>query len=564
LINKKKSLNILFLVIIYVFLSLIMFFTIRRNFVWGGDDVYYHLQRIQGLAYSFKHGDFMPGISTNYFGQIGYGINIFYPWITLVPFSLITMMVKNPINAYYIAIGAAFFVSFLISHYSMKEFSGSTKAAVAFSVIYNFSLYRLIDLMTRSAVAEYIATIFLPLCFLGFYEVFFGDERKWKSLAIGMSMIIMSHVLSTFICVVVLVITLLALIYKVSNYKKRIIAISKAVITTILATFIFTLPFISEELFQAFKQPSPGKLIGTSAANLIISSVNNSSARMYGGNTYNIGLLLIVFLFAGAFFYRRFTTKYRVSYILSVATFLMATSVFPWHLLQNTTFDVIQFPYRILMLTTFFVSVVAAEVINISLVNSSQKNVIGVISALSLIAYCSWYFSIQNVDQAESALTSKQFIVSRKMVDDHALPDTYLDQYSPKNSQQYLENIVKHESLINGKTKVVIPKLSGVGNSFTFSNIKKGTVIDLPVISYRYSNVILNGKKIVSHPSKRGTMYVTVPKNYQKLELKTTYGSKKISIIAQIVTYATWILIFADWIYKRVRRMQVLKELKKI
>jgi hypothetical protein len=95
----------------------------------------------------------------------------------MMPFGIVYLLTNNWISAYYLGLLFFIFVSFGIGHYSMKRFTDSTKSALIFSVIYSFSIYRLIDISTRGAVAEYIATIFLPLCFLGFYELFFGKKQ---------------------------------------------------------------------------------------------------------------------------------------------------------------------------------------------------------------------------------------------------------------------------------------------------------------------------------------------------------------------------------------------------
>lgn len=216
---SKKYIQLILFLMLYMILSAFMYSVLKRDFVWNGDDIYYHFQRIIGLSNNFTDGLLTSNISTNNFDKIGYGVNIFYPWLILIPFQIIFRLTGDRIGAYYLGLLFYFFISFLISHYSMKQFSKGNKLAVLFAIIYNFSTYRLIEVFSRSAVAEYIATIFLPLCFLGLYQIFFGDDKHWKPLAIGLSLIIFSHVLSVFMCLIMFVIILLLFVAKIQWSK---------------------------------------------------------------------------------------------------------------------------------------------------------------------------------------------------------------------------------------------------------------------------------------------------------------------------------------------------------
>lgn len=248
-ITRSRGTSIVLLGLLYLGLTLFMLLTIKRSFVWNGDDIYYQFQRMQNIIYSIRDVHTIPTISINNFGLIGYGINIFYPWVTLLPFAMFSFLITDPITIYYAGLAFFFFISFLISHYSMKSFSHSTRQAIIFAVVYNFSTYRLIEMIARSSIAEYIATIFLPLCVLGLYEVVFRDYKKWKTLVIGISLVIFSHVLTTFMLVILFVLLIIFNFRHIDQIRQRSLALVKAVITTVLATSIFTVPFIIEETF---------------------------------------------------------------------------------------------------------------------------------------------------------------------------------------------------------------------------------------------------------------------------------------------------------------------------
>lgn len=544
--NYRRLLIVLF----YLVISIIMYEFYKRDFIWNGDDIYYHFQRILGLSDNFTNGLLASNMSVSNFGVIGNGVNIFYPWLTLIPFRIFFQFTRNWINAYYLGILFYFFISFLISHYSMKKFSGSTKNAIMFSIIYNFSIYRLIDIFTRGAVAEYIATIFLPLCFLGFYEVFFGDEKQWKTLAFGMIMIIYSHVLTTFMCVVFLALLLILFIPKLKLNKSRVINCGKAVITTIGSTLIFTVPFITEELFQKYGVPDKQKLAGLDFKQLIYASVINDSRRSVEGNVYNIGLTIILALIIGIIIFRKFDFLYKSLYCIFAASFLFTTNLFPWQLFQNTPIEVIQFPYRFLMFTTLFGSIILAQSIGMIFKNQLNTRFPIILSILVIFNGAMWGSSIINGAKGV-LLASPKLYITQKMINEGRVPSTNLPQYIPDAMLPNLESILAHQVLINDKMSVQVPTVKDHSNDFYVDNVKKGDKIDLPFVKYKYTKAKFNGQKVPITMSKRGFVEVTVPKTTKSATINLSYGNRTLFMWAEVLSILTWIYLFGSKYFVR-------------
>lgn len=534
--------NTILIGLLYVALTIFMFLTIKRSFIWNGDDIYYQFQRMQNIIYSIRDAHTIPTISVNNFGLIGYGINIFYPWITLIPFALISFFITNPITIYYVGIAAFFFASFCISHYAMKSFSGSTKQAVIFAIVYNFSTYRLIELIARSSIAEYLATIFLPLCLLGFYEVIFRDSSKWKILAVGISFVIFSHVLTTFMLVVLFILLIICNFKRIDKIRQRVIDLVKAVITTVFATSIFTVPFIIEETFQKFDVPSPVILKGTSLIGLITDSFKNTSNRAIEGNIYNIGTVLLITLVIGILFYKQFDKKYRIIYWISIVSFFITSSIFPWGWLQHTPIHVIQFPFRILMFTTLFTSMIAAKVIEL-LGQNYNKRIWYAVAGMFIVINCSlWSISFhKSIDQ--TLLSRNDLIITNKMIDSGTVPDSYLEQYIPKSAQASFGEIVQHSLMINNKKLYVQPQITPQGNGYQLSNIKRGMVVDFPVAYYSGTSARIDGRKIATSRSKRGSLKWTADHNYKNVTVITNYENKPLYLSITIITILTWIFL---------------------
>ncbi|CAJ1193003.1 hypothetical protein CPR19088_GLDEOEPO_00432 [Companilactobacillus paralimentarius] len=526
-----------------------MYFLIRKNFIWNGDDIYYQVQRITGIDHFIHVGTF-PTISTINFGEIGYGVNLFYPWITLVPFGLINLFSNNIITTYYLTIGFFFFLSFLISHYSMYKFSHSNLQAVAFSLIYNFCNYRLIELIPRSSLAEYIATIFLPLCFLGLYEVLFKNYRNWFILTIGMTFIVMTHILTTFMTVVLFFIILLCSWFKLNHKIKRVISLIYAAVSTFLLSAVFLIPFLLEEKFQKYAQPDPQRLIGTDFWQSIIMGLNNSSSRMVEGNYYNLGVVLIVVMVMGLVAFKKMDWTNKFVYLLGVGIFLFSTNLFPWQILQNTFLNVIQFPFRLLMFASLFLSVTGSYLFKTYLINQNSNKQIFSIIALLVILFGFWSSSFKVSTTNKTLIADSHAVINNKMIRENRIPDTYLDQYVPAKSKKFMVGVTQHQVLINNQPTVAHPLEKSGCESINLSNLRKNDNVDMPFIKYKYSNVLVNGRPVNNYSSQRGTIEFHNSNRIKHAHITVDYGSHKLFATIIVCELLGLISIIAGIIFK--------------
>lgn len=537
----RKKLQRHLILLFYLVLSVIMYISLKRNVVLNGDDIYFQFQRIMGLSDNFIK-DLAPNISISNFGKIGYGVHVFYPWITLIPFRIIYLLTNNWISSYYLGLLFFIFISFGISHYSMKRFTNSTKSALIFSVIYNFSIYRLIDISTRGAVAEYIATIFLPLCFLGFYEVFFGKNNSWKVLAIGMSTIILTHVLTTFMCVIIFALLLIAFSFKLKVTRRKMINLGKAIIATLGATLVYIVPFIMEELFQKYGTPDPQPLKGLDLTKLVYASLINNSQRTATGNVYNVGLTIIIAIVLGVLFFKKFDFRYKAIFISLVGTFLLTTSLVPWHIFQNTPISVIQFPFRFLMFTTLFGSIILTQILEVVFDTSKKANFIVILVVLTLSTGGLWINSI-HYSLKDPGLVSPNNVITQKMVRDRTIPDSYLDQYVPVSGHKKLNSVIRHELFVNNEKNIQIPQIKGKNNIFIIKNVEKGDRIDIPFIRYKYTQTRFNNQLIQTSLSRRDSIRFVAPKSAQKVIIELSYGNKGLFIFSLLISIVTWIYL---------------------
>ncbi|MGI3100500.1 hypothetical protein ACROUK_08050 [Companilactobacillus alimentarius] len=355
-----------------------------------------------------------------------------------------------------------------------------------------------------------------------------------------MSLIIFSHILTTFMCLLIFVLILIIFSPKVKLSKNRLLDFGKAVGTTILATLIFTVPFIIEEFSQDYGIPGQQALKGKSLLSLITSSFLNTSGRSFEGHIYNIGLILILALLLGIIIFKKFDFTTKAIFTLAILTFIMSSSFFPWKFLQNTPIGVIQFPFRNLIFATLFSSIIAAKSLSILIKNNHFSITIAVIS-VTLISGSLWYSSF-NKSLVNSFISQDNLVITEKMVNRHNIPENYLDQYIPKKVQKYLPEIKQHLGYINGKKFLQIPGIRNSTNYFELANIKKGDVVDLPYVRYRFTKIRLNGSVEDLLPSKRGTVRFVAPTDFNKLKIQINYDVPAFQLIF-VISLLAWLFL---------------------
>lgn len=537
------------LVIIFILLALVFIYPFAKtNTIFFSDDMYYHLQRINELVSDYQEKNFFVGIYTSSFNQIGYPLNLFYPWITLVPFVLFSFLVRNQVMAIYVGIAFYTFLTLIFTYWTTLKFSKNRLQSFATSLIYTFCSYRVIDIFARFALGEFLALTFFPLCAYGLYAVIKGNYKDWPFLAFGMSFVLLSHILSTFINLLFLIAVFIILIIgPVNNIKQRIISLLKSIVVAITSSAIFLFPFLEQELYQQFAQPSKMDMITQALipSKLVVSSLNNNLGRVDAGNTYNVGFILLIIIVLGIIKFSTFEKKYKVIFLLSLVLLIFTTTLVPWYNIQKTPLSLIQFPWRFLGPASYLLSVVGGY--EISLV---KENKFGVISCLLIIVLVPWYAGISNmkneINNPDQFMNyhmityCKQGFLYTKGTKEKIISLYYLDQYTPKKGLSRLENVINHQGLVDNK-KVTFTNIKAVPNAIEFSSNKFETSSNIVLPMYMYKNLeAVNGK---------GKKIKLKANQYGQVKVVSTLGSPKIKVMYKLsnLDWLSIVLSMGTW-----------------
>lgn len=167
------------------------------------------------------------------------------------------------------------------------------KSGILFSCLYIFSAYRTVDIYYRSAIAEAIAiTLVIPVLFYA-YQIISGKEEKYPSvkLALSMSLLVYSHVLSTLMSTALIIIFIFIRLVSKGFKNADFIAIFKKLFSaagmTLVLTSAFWYPMFEQMLYQKINKPSVTNLYAhaSNVFDSLTEAMNNDLT------TYSMGLV---------------------------------------------------------------------------------------------------------------------------------------------------------------------------------------------------------------------------------------------------------------------------------
>ncbi len=546
-IKKHRSKIILELIFILLAILFVLPF-VSHGFIPAGDDLGYHFDRVIEIADNFKHGNFFPQMYTYTFYRFGYLLNSFYPWLTIVPFAIFKNIFSNQVIAFAWGFGLYIFIGLNITyHVSNKLFKNKVQSFFT-ALIYIFSGYLLTDGYSRFAFGEFIAMIFIPACFYGFYAVLFGNKKDWPYLAFGMSAIMLSHVLSTFIVTMTFTILFVVLFHWINDRKERIKRLAFAVGVFITSSAIFLLPFVQQELYQKFAQPSPMPLSGPNFGDNIISALNSN-------NGDNLGFIIISVLILGLIFWKALNKLEKSCYVIGTIVLAFTTSLFPWTMLTNTFLDVIQFTFRFDMVITILYAVVAGKIVRVVLDKIFAKNNDRIKKSLVsvgalLIILVPWLGDVTNILNYQMAGTPEQYRFTKSykiFTDQNGL---WMDQYTPEKGQSALGGVTERLAIVDGNQVQLHSKdIKSLPNGLKFTGnlVDSAKSVILPTYNYKNIHVYRNGKQIKWSPNSQDLIQVDSGSG----PITVKYVLSFVDWLAIILSFATWIIALVMYVRRK-------------
>lgn len=505
----KIETRVKFLMICLAIISFIMFFFMFFEEALI-DDGAFHLGRLAALSEDISLTNIKPWIySKTYYGT-GYPLGIFYPDLFLYPFALLA---KTPIGvyaSYIIMMMSINFASVASFYFCVKKIlKNRWKAnyegmALVMALMYLAYPYRLWCLYVRMAMGECMFFVFFPIIMLGVYELFYNKKFSF-ALFVGMTGLIHSHILSTAICIVVLVVYYVINIKKLIQFPKIILYTVINAMLTILCGLSVILPILEMQSFTTMYYMTGEKTFG---------KVVEHTVRIINNDLAAVVCTVVAIIVCGVLAYKGKTKAKFAS--VSILVVFMWTDLFCWSVIEDIFpfINIIQFPFRLLGIAGFTLSILAG---------------------LILYRHKPLYVSIPVIIIASMMLFVMGKYVSFDGVDLYGEYSVGQGEYVTQELREY---ILENGGVPNVKQEYDIDKK---GDVYTFKT-KNGNVI-LPLAYYKGYN-ITDGNKTYSYCQENGLIKV---EGVEGTELTVVYeGTKiqKISLGISILSFLSAIVVY--------------------
>jgi hypothetical protein len=453
-----------------------------------GNDLLFHISRLDGLRAVWTNP-----INFVTFGGTGSGVNFFYPWLTYYPAIVIHFLIKNWVITMLVFFVLLTVLTFDIAYYYSGFILENKVQKYVFAVLYVFSTDRSITLFQRSAIGEVIAFAFLPMVIASFYKLITDDNKIYVlHLAVGMALIVYSHVLSVVICCFFLFLLFCLNLTKLINHKYRLYNLFKSIVFTLLLTTFFWGPLFEQGFFQKISRPYTPELFdgALSIKSFFLNIANNSFDP-------SLGIILFIGFVISCCAFRSMNLAIRQMFYLSLIGMFLSTQLFPWFALQNTPITIIQFPFRFLGITTVCVCFCIASLFK-------EPTKIPFLIACFLALCCVQITMTHNIKGNAVHLSNNQdYLLSTKSI-------KWQQDYYPKISttSKNLSSIRNHIFYDRNGKKINVNSHSSATKEIFYLNTKSERYINTPFLYYKGVSASANGKKLEIRESNRGTVEV--------------------------------------------------------
>ncbi|MDR0979635.1 MAG: hypothetical protein LBM12_00545 [Candidatus Nomurabacteria bacterium] len=340
-----------------------------------GHDAPFHMFRYQGIINAWQSGQLIPQFDPAAFGGFGYAPSLFYGpltgWVVLLLTKLFGGLTYLGVNGLMVV---AIFGAALACYKLVREITGKTTPAILAAAAYTVAPYHMIDFFIRRADGEMLPFIFAPLVFLGIWRLIQkSDKNAVLPLVVGGAGMVLSHNLSALIWAT------LALIFVLVNWRPLFAAknwkftLPKFILSgtlMLLIAAVFLLPMLEARgatLYNIMNPVFAETNMGQNADAVWHRGIHFGELFFNTPVAYDLfyGLGIVAFLGLAAFFFvrkklpepvRKFTSQ-MVIFGLSAA-FMTTAWFFPWQWAPSI-FTVVQFPWRLLTISSFALALVA-------------------------------------------------------------------------------------------------------------------------------------------------------------------------------------------------------------
>lgn len=521
---KKKWVSVL--LVFFALLSyMYVFKVLTGNYVYQNHDMYFHINRIKSLTNIWQS----PMNFKTFFGM-GSAVNLFYGWLTIYPINLLYNVTNNFSFSYNIFLYFLTFFTLCISYLCMFKIKANNFMSLLFSLAYTFSMYRAVCIWYRGALGEFVALTFYPLIFLAAYKLIVENKNYYALLAISFSLLLYTHVISSVIIFLFLLLAYVIAMFSTINYKWSLtLNFIKAGIVALLLSLAYIVPMLEQNFYQSINPPNIVVLSEQALPfkNMIIGSLKNDMT------SFSIGTLPLFFSILTVIFIKRLSKTDLVIFLFGLFSLLITTTIFPWDILQQTPIRVIQVPWRFMGISTLFLCY-SGSVTIYNLLSSKYKFSFFLVFLTSILG-----FNFLYLDKYDN--NPEHLKIENTTIDTLT---TYSYDYLPKDHALFAEQLTNRQVLSNGISIPYQKNTDDTDSTFIFE-ATAGEKIQIPIFVYKGIEVTNNGESISPLKKKESLVLVNSKEGSNEVTVRFKYTflaklSFSISVITLILLIVTW------------------------
>lgn len=553
--DNKKYQYCLFLTVLIILASLMVHF---YSPLQPGHDFFFHFRRFEVLIDAIRSGSFPIYMDTTAIEGYGYLTKIFYPDFILIPFAVVGMF-TNTVFAYQFMIWTMTILCGIYTYKAIAVIYKNNFAAFAGAILYTFAFYRLLDIYQRAALGEALSFTFLPIVLRGMYEIIKGDYKKWYKLAIGFTLLIFTHLISSILSAVICLIFVIIYNKSLRKQPKRILYLFLSAAVTLIFTAYYLYPLI-EQMWSGSFYYQTHKIIGFFTlgfkTNWIIWGFFAGIVQPRQIMTVGTGIILTLVL-CTRIFIRGKSVKLRSADIMAITGLVfigLTTGILGrlWDHYPLSLLEFIQFPWRLYEFSTLFFAIAGGYYLSVLI--KSRKRIL-VCSAMLCIATI---FMMISDGKLYHSIRSNRSITEPANFENNYHLGGY--EYIPSNvpSLEFLhkrgENHI--QKLYDTNLVQAISKNNGVLSFDIYKYTEEDEILELPLLYYKGYQAILNGQAIPVRESNNGLVDVLI---HQSGRAQVYY---KGTIVQAVSFYITIFGMFGFGVYIFLTKYRLRKKKK--
>lgn len=541
--------------LIILFIILASVFTLKDLFkpgLYTSHDGIHQVVRLYYFDQALRDGQFPPRWAGGLLNGFGYPLFIFsyhLPWLIAEPIHLSGLSIIDSVKMTFLA---GFILSGIFMYFYQREMFGRIPGFTGM-ILYLYAPYRFSNIFVRAAIGDATAFIFPPLLFLAFWKIRSLKVFSWKWVILGglsLAGILLSHAM---VFLFFFITSVAFIIYSLIFFERKTEFIKSSIAMLAIAFGIssyYLIPSFIERNYTVFSEIMKVYIENTflNIKDLLYSPWGYGMMHAKeGGMSFQIGIaqwlviILSLFVLINILFRKKIKkiNKYIIPdslfflliIILSVFAMLPVSSYF-WKLLQSSI--VIDFSWRILPVTVFFISVLSGFV-------------------MSQVKF-SWLVGLLLI--AVALYANRNHIRINKTLD---WPLSFLLQLekTTNSNDEYTPKWVKKEFTEKSRPKVEFSSLNADVNvlkntsnylNFEINAREKGTVT-INTIYYPGWQVTKNGAEVNVDYMNKGLM--EFPVNEGKTNVIARFTETPVRLISNFISFSTIIFSSIVLLWKR-------------